>query len=392
MEKHAERSHALLAASKSDRWLNCTPSARLEDEIPDSPQTDYAAEGELAHELAQLYLSLDILQSIDDKEFDNRFEEIINNKFFSEEMLDEVPKYVEYCEQALTKAKIDTPDAMIMVEQKVDFSRYVPEGFGTDDCIIIADNEMEVIDLKYGKGVLITAHDNSQLKLYAIGALERFGLLYDIHYVTMTIVQPRRDNVSSYRMSITDLYEWADTELITKAQLAFEGMGEQVAGDWCKFCKVKPQCRALANLSLEIARHDFKDAYLLTDDEISEVLQAATILKEWLNGIESYALQEALKGKTWPDFKLVAGVSRRKWADEDKVAGRLLAQQDLSEEDVYKQSLNAITTIEKKLGKKRFATLLSDLVIKPEGAPTLVGLDDNRPALGIDQAKFDFAD
>lgn len=392
IKKHGGRAHALLAASKSDRWINCTPSARLEDDIPDDPQTAYAAEGELAHELGQIMLEHDVLGTMTDADYDNNFERIINHPSFNEEMLDEVPKYVDFCEEEFTRLKVETPDATMLVEEEVDFHRFVPEGFGTDDCIIIANGTMYVIDLKYGKGVLVSADNNSQLKLYGIGALEKFGLMYDVHKVVLVIAQPRRDNFSTYEISIPDLYDWAENVLVERAQIAWKGEGEQVPGDWCKFCKVKAQCRALANERLKATKYDFTEPYLLADEEIAEMLGTSKLIKEWLSGLESYALKAALTGKTWPGYKLVAGQSRRKWVDEDKVIGRLLAEPDLSEEDIYKQKLNGITIIEKKIGKKRFAEVLKGLVVKPEGAPTLVELEDKRPEFGIGQAETDFSD
>lgn len=392
MVKHEKRAHALLAASKSERWLNCTPSARLEEVIPDSPQTAYAAEGELAHELAQIMLEHDVLGIMTDAEYDTNFERILNHFAFNEEMLDEVPKYVDFCEAEFTRIKTETPDAMMLVEEEVDFHRFVPEGFGTDDCIIIANDTMYVIDLKYGKGVLVSAEENSQLKLYGIGAFEKFGLMYDIRRVILVIAQPRRNNFSTFEISIADLYDWAENVLVAKAQIAWRGEGEQVPGDWCKFCKVKAQCRALAEERFKVTQHDFAEPYLLTDEEIAELLSTAPLIKEWLNGLESYALNTALSGKKWPGYKLVAGQSRRKWLDENKVIAQLLAQPDLSEEDIFVQKLGGITVIENKLGKKRFAEVLEGLVIKPEGAPTLVELNDKRPELGIGQAQTDFSD
>ncbi len=390
MEKHGERTHALLAASKSDRWINCPPSARLEEAIPNDPQTPYAREGELAHELAQLMIEYEVIGSISSADYDARFEQIVNDPAFNEEMLDEVPKYVDFCDAEFTRMKQLTPDAMMLVEQKVDFHRFVPEGFGTDDCIIIANDLMYVIDLKYGKGVLVSAEENSQLKLYAIGALEQFGLLYNINTVRLVIAQPRRDNFSVFDISVADLYEWAENTLVAAAQMAWEGSGEQKAGDWCKFCKVKAQCKTLAEERLKVTKHDFADPYLLTDDEIAEILKSSFLIKEWLNGLEAYALKAALEGKKWPGYKLVAGPSRRKWLDENKVVETLLTQPDLSEEDIFVQKLNGITIIEKKLGKKRFNELLADLIVKPEGAPTLAEETDKRPEYGITQAQIDF--
>lgn len=390
MEKHSERAHALLSASKSDRWLNCTPSARLEDEIPDLTTSVYALEGTLAHELAQLYLMVD---NLTEAEYDTKLEAIYSDKLFDMEMLDEVPKYVEYCEDALLEAQQKTPDAEMLIEQKVDFSKWVKEGFGTTDCCIIADGTLEVIDLKYGKGVLVDAVDNTQGMCYALGAYEKFSLLYDIKEVKITIVQPRRNSVSSDTWAVEDLLEWANTVLLPKAEMAWNGTGEQVPGEWCKFCKVKAQCRALADQNLALAKFEFKNPYLLEDDEIEDILTKAPLISDWANSVKDFAFTEALSGrKEFKGFKIVSGVARRKWADEIKAAKVLENTPGLTSEDIYTTKLNALTTIEKKIGKKRFAEELGDLIIKPAGAPTLVPISDPRPAAGIAQAKEDFKD
>lgn len=389
MEKHNDRKHALLSASQSNRWINCTPSARLEETVPDLQQSDFAAEGTLAHELAQLYL---IAGTISAKEFESKLEDIYNNRLFDVEMLDEVPKYVEYCEDAFEVAETRTPDAIMLIEQKLDFSKYVPEGFGTGDCVIIADGEMETIDLKYGKGVLVEAEGNTQARLYALGAYEKFSLLFDIKTIKMTIIQPRRNNFSSETMSVEELLAWAEEVLVPAAINAWNGEGEQVTGPWCKFCKVKAQCRTLAKQNLELAKEEFKPSYLLSDDEIAEVLHKAPLVLEWVNAIQQYAFNEALtKHKQWPGFKLVEGVSRRKWLDEVSVEQKLNTITDLSEDDKYVTKLKPLTSIEKVLGKKRFNEELGALVIKPAGAPTLVPIDDKRPAIGPEQAKLDFS-
>lgn len=389
MEKHNDRKHALLAASKSERWINCTPSARLEEAVPDPPQSIYAAEGTLAHELAQLYL---MAGEMSEAEFNDKLEEIYANELFDVEMLDEVSKYVEYCEEALEAAEVNTPDAIMLVEQKLDFSRYVPEGFGTGDCIIIADGEMETIDLKYGKGVLVVAKNNTQAMLYALGAYEKFSLMYDIHTIKMTIIQPRRNNYDSEIISVEYLLDWAESILWPAAEDAWDGIGEQLPGPWCKFCKVKAQCRALAKQNLELAKGEFKPSYLLTDDEVADVLHKAPLVLDWVNAVQAYAFSEAMSGnKQWPGFKLVAGVSRRRWIDEATVETELNKVKDLSQEDIYVTKIQPLTNIEKRIGKKRFAEEFGHLVVKPDGTPTLVPVDDKRPAIGLEQAKLDFS-
>lgn len=391
---HNSRAHALLSASKSSRWINCTPSARLEEHIPDTPSL-YAAEGTLAHELAQLYLEGGAIYleggSMDADKYDEQMDQIYNHYLFQEEMLEEVPKYVDYCEEAFLTAKTETEDAIMEIEQKIDFSKYVPDGFGTADCVIIADGTMEVIDLKYGKGVLVEAEDNTQALLYALGAYDKFSLMYDINFIKMTIVQPRRNNISSWTISVDYLFDWVKEVLVSSAELAWAGEGQQIPGDWCKFCKVKAQCRALAEQSLALAKTEFKqEPYLLAESEIADILEKGPLVLDWVNAVKEYAFNEAVAGrKSWPGFKLVAGVSRRRWTSEVEAEERL-KDLNIPENEIYITKLQPLTTIEKALGKKHFAEVMQDVVIKPEGAPTLVPISDKRPALGTEQAKLDF--
>lgn len=394
LQNHSQRSHALLSASGAGRWLNCTPSAKLEDEYGEKKSSVYAEEGTLAHELSELYLRKDTLNSISEQDFDQRLEEIMANGLFNEEMLEVVPIYTDYCIAQLGSAQEDNPYAIMEIEQKLDLTDFVPESFGTADCVVINDNLMEVIDLKYGKGVPVYAEWNKQLMLYGLGALQKYDTMYDITEVRLTIIQPRINNISSWQISVEELRKWAEEELKPKAQLAFNGEGELNAGDWCRFCAVRNQCRKLYEQQLEIAQHEFAKPALLTDDEIADIVRRTPKLVEWANSIAEYAQKKAIEeNKQWPGLKLVEGISRRKWVDEDQASNAIFARcPELSEDEIFNMKLKSITDIEKLVGKVRFKELLSDVVIKPQGKPTLVPLEDKRPAMGYNQAQLDFAD
>lgn len=391
-QRHSERGHALLAASSASRWINCTPSAKLEEAEGPRESSVYAEEGTLAHELGELYIRHDELKTIDDQVFSDRFDEIMNNPLFSEEMLDVVPIYVDYCVEQFHAAQVSDPNAILEIEQKLDLTEFVPESFGTADCVILGGNLIEVIDYKHGKGVPVYAEWNKQLMLYGLGALRKYDVLFDIEEIRVTIVQPRINNISSWQISVEELIKWAKEELAPAAKLAFAGEGELVAGDWCKFCAVKNRCRKLYQKSTELAKYDFKESALLSDEEISEVLEKIPTLVEWANSVQEYARDKAINhGKVWPGFKLVEGVSRRKWLDEDAVAEAIFSKiPEASEDDIYEMKLKTITQIEKVFGKKTVEEKLSDVIVKPQGKPTLVPISDKRPALGIEEAISDF--
>lgn len=392
LQDHGTRSHALLSASGASRWINCTPSARLEDEYGEKKTSVYAEEGTLAHELSELYLKRDTLGVISEQEFELRLEEIMDNELFNTEMLDVIPIYTGYCAEQLAVATTENPIAVMEIEQKLDLTAFVPESFGTADCIIINDNIIEVIDLKYGKGVPVYADWNKQLMLYGLGALQKYDTMYDITEVRLTIVQPRINNISSWQISAEELHAWAEEELKPAAKLAFDGAGELSAGEWCRFCAVKNQCRKLYEQQMEITKHEFKKPDLLTDDEIADIVKRVPKLVEWANSITEYAQEKAVsENKQWPGLKLVEGISRRKWLDEDKVSETIFARcPEITEDEIFNMKLKPITSIEKIIGKKRFEELLSDMVVKPQGKPTLVPLEDKRPAMGYTQAQIDF--
>ena len=392
LQNHAERSHALLSASGASRWINCTPSAKLEESVGPRETSVYAEEGTLAHELAELFIRHDVLQVIDDQTFSDRFEEIMNNSLFNEEMLDVVPEYVDYCQAQYNEAKSENKYAVMEIEQKLDLTEFVPESFGTADCTVINDSVLEVIDLKYGKGVPVYAEYNKQLMLYGLGALRKYDTMYDIEEIRLTIVQPRINNISSWQISVPDLLKWAKEELQPAAEKAFAGEGELNSGDWCKFCAVKNKCRALYEKQTELAKYEFAEPALLSDEEIADVLKRIPALVEWANSVQAYAQDQALNHeKIWPGFKLVEGVSRRKWLDEDKVAEEIFNRfPEATEDQIYDLKLKTITQIEKLFGKKAVEANLSDVIVKPQGKPTLVPDSDKRPALGLEDAMQDF--
>lgn len=392
MVEHAGRAHAILSASGSKRWMTCTPSAQLEQQF-DEETSEFAEEGTAAHELSELHLAL-YLGAITKRAFNKRLKEMQEGKYYSQEMSDYIQVYTDIVIERINEARSRSQDAIVLIEQRLDFSEWVPNGFGTGDVVVIADGIMEIIDLKYGKGVPVMAEENSQMRLYGLGALNLFGFLYDIQTVRMTIVQPRLDSVSTDQMSAEDLLAWAMQEVKPKADLAMAGEGEFAAGDHCKFCKARYTCRERANANLELAKHDFKEPPLLTHEEVGEVLSKATALESWAKDIRKYALDQAENhGVKFPGWKLVEGKSNRKYADTEAVAHTLLSE-GYDEASIYEpREVLGITAMESSIGKKRFAELLSELVVKPAGKPTLVPESDKRPELSsAAAAKVDFSD
>ncbi len=378
--------HALLSASSAERWLHCTPSARLCEKLEDTSST-YAAEGTLAHSIGELQLKL-ALKLITKRQYNSAIKAIKDNELYYEGMLDEVEEYTNYAIETYNEALSKTKDAVIFLEERLDFSSYVPEGFGTGDCIIIADGELEIIDLKFGTGVEVSPIDNAQLKLYALGAYEKYGFIYGIEKITLTIAQVRKNNISSWTITASMLEEWAENELKEKAELAYAGKGEQTPGAWCTFCKIKANCRARAEASLNFYNSHNEDPHLLGIAEIAEILGQADVIEKWAKEIKLYALDEALKGTKYPGWKLVAGRSNRVINDEDALAN-VLVETGYTEDKIYKpKTLEGITNLEKVVGKKRFTELSVEFISKPPGKPTLVPESDKRPEL--DSAEEDF--
>lgn len=374
--------HATLSASSSHRWLNCPPSVRICENYAADVTTDYAAEGTDAHALCEFRLKQALGLSAE-----NPIEKLT---WYNTEMEDCAAGYAAYVVELLENAKQTCTDPVVLIEQRVDFSRWVKDGFGTADCILIADGVLNIVDYKHGKGVRVSAEKNPQMMLYALGSLEIFDGIYDIESVRMTIFQPRLSNVSVSEMAKDELLEWADTELTQKAQLAYEGKGEFHSGEWCRFCKAKAECRERAEANLELAKYEFAKPSLLEDEEIADILGKVDALTAWADDVKEYALQQAVGGKKWTGWKLVEGRSNRRYTNEDRVAAAV----ENAGFDPYERNVLGITAMQKLLGKTRFEKLLSPYIEKPQGKPTLVPESDKRPAYDparqIERAKTDF--
>ena len=378
--------HAKLSASGSSRWINCPPSIRLEEQFEDKTSI-YAEEGTLAHELAELKLRLE-LKEITKRTYTLKFNKATkDNPLYSKDMDDYVDVYKEICMEKYLNSKETTTDSIAAVEQRLDFSNYVPDGFGTGDFIVIADGTLEICDLKYGKGVPVSAENNSQMRLYALGAINKFSFLYDIEKVRMTIIQPRLSNISSDEISVNDLLKWAEEVVKPSAELAIKGEGEFKTGAHCKFCKARSVCRARADENLELAKFEFKKSDTLSNDEISEILEKVDSLVKWASDVKDYALDKALEGQEFKGYKLVEGRSQRKWKDEKAVA-QILIDRGFLDNIIWTKKLTTISNIERAIGKKETERLFKDLIDKPTGKPTLVPLSDKREVYNAAKADF----
>lgn len=372
--------HALLSPSSASRWLACTPSARLETKFKDKTSS-YAEEGTTAHTLAEAIIKYEH-GLIKKREYNKLRKEVEATEWYNEEM-------EEFCQAYADHITEITPEgATLIVEERLDMTNYVEGGFGTADAIILHDGTLYFRDLKYGKGVPVYAENNPQLKLYALGALNDFGYIFDVKRVNVGIFQPRLDNISVCEYSVEELTEWAETELKPKADLAYAGKGEYVAGSHCMFCKAKATCRAFAEYNLSIAQEQFDDPALLTDEEVVEILEKKPIFEKWIKAVAEYALEEAIAGKKWPGMKVVEGRSNRVYKDENKVEATL---KKAGFTNIYTPAkLLGITALAKELGKTKFAELVEPLLDKPEGKPTLVPESDKRPE--FNSAEQDFKD
>lgn len=391
MQEHASRKHALLSASGASRWINCPPSARLTEGMADK-WSAYADEGTAAHEYAEIKLTrrLTKCNSADRERLDKQAEALKTNRYYNAEMEACIQQYADLVEERFLEARSrsDSEDATVLLEAKLDLTEWVPDGFGTSDVTIISDGVLEVIDLKYGKGVPVSAINNSQLRLYALGALAEFGWMYDIHMVRMTIIQPRLDSVSTDEISVEELNEWAESVVKPAASLAYAGEGEYKAGDHCRWCLAKGNCRARADENLKAIAYEFQEPALLSNEEIGPILHIAGQLQSWVKDVQEYALEQALRGEKIPQWKLVEGKSKRFITDTKKAAA-LLTEAGYSEDKLYKpRELRAMTALEKAVGKKNFAEILGDLITKQAGKPTLVAETDSRPGLNSAEADF----
>ena len=374
--------HALLSASGSKRWLSCTPSARLEATLPEQKRGtgafDFSQEGTMAHSLAEVKLRHHFGQ-IDYEEYEREIEIIKNTPYFNTDFEANVDNYVLYVRSQVGDG--DTP----LFEQRVDFSDWVPDGFGTADVVILSKHSIRVIDLKFGKGVPVHAQDNTQLRLYALGAYSKFKEEYpDIKEVSYTIHQPRLDSISTDGTTISKLVDWANYFVKPKAKKAWSGAGEFLPGDWCQFCRAKAQCRARSDFNTELAKQEFKAPGLLSEEEVSEVLSKAQNLKTWVNDVEEYALTRAVEQSIVPPgYKLATTTTHRKISDH-ALAATVLVEKGMDATVIWEQpKLKSIAALEKLGPKGQVAAWLGELVLRPEGQPKLVKTKED--------AKEDFA-
>ena len=364
--------HARLSASSSDRWLSCTRSPEFEEQFPESESSVFAQEGQFAHAVAEQGIAKFLGQQPQPLPV-----ELLH--FDTSALREHVSVYVRFCKELIEEARREDPDAVILLEHKVDFSRWVPQGFGTCDLIVVINSTVYVVDLKFGRGLRVEAQDNSQLRLYGLGALEMFDHLFDIQRVVMVIVQPRLGHFSQEGLTKEELHLWADTQVAPAAKLAWHGRGNFVPGDHCRWCRGKAVCASRAQHNLELARFDFAEPETLDENAVAQVLERAARLHAWVKDVETHALSEALKGRKFNGYKLVAGRSNRKFADCEEVA-KILLQAGLGASDVYAPlELNNLTALEVAVGKKKFTEILGDLIVKAPGKPTLVPVEDKRP-------------
>lgn len=389
--------HHILSPSGASRWLACTPSARLEQLFLDQAGTA-AEEGTLAHAISETLINRK-LGRLNLKQFNDKLTTFKSHPLYDKEMLDYCEDYSIYVMERYHEAQTRNRDADIYLETRLDLSAYIPEGFGTGDINIISDDVLDFIDLKFGKGVKVYADKNKQLMIYGLGSYERYSMLYDIKRVRMTIYQPRLDHIDTMEMAIDDLLDWGRSVLIPRARMAYAGDGPYNPGDHCRFCRAKLTCRANADYQMEIAKFDFKQADLLSDDDIVDIHNRYDAFKNWIEGVEAYALAEALKGREWPGLKLVEGRGKRSWKDEDAVVTKLMEHGYETDQLYKKPELKGITDIQKLIGKRDFAVWLEKgngaderggLVNEPKGKPALASIDDPRP-IYIPTAAEDFA-
>lgn len=377
--------HALLSPSAAHRWMNCTAAPLLERDVEDKSST-FAEEGTLAHAYCAKKLKEFLGLSVDEEKAEIAQ---LDEQYHSGEMDEYTDTYKTIVLEKFNAARAKTKDAQLLVEVKLDFSHYVPDAFGTSDAIIIADGVMEVIDFKYGKGVKVSAVENPQMMIYALGAWDLFNFEYDIRKVRMTIVQPRIDNLSEFELDAADLINWAVDELQPKANEAYAG-GKQKPGNWCQFCKVKANCKALSSMCIEAQQANPDPRKISKEVMESTILPLLSTFKTWLTGVEEYSLEQALSGVQYQGFKIVEGRSIRKITNPTAVM-ELLDKEGFAKEAYIKPTeLRSITDLEKLIGKKRFGAICAEYINKPQGKPTLVPESDKRPA--FNQAADDFKD
>ena len=380
------KKHAELPPSSAERWKNCPGSVALSKQFPQDTTSTYAEEGTHAHSVAELKLRYR-LGEITKAQYTRKMNQLKKSEYWCGEMDEATDYYVDAVMEMLAEAGTG---AELLIEQRFGLDEWVPESFGTSDAVIINDETIRVIDLKYGKGVKVDAKNNAQLRLYGLGASGLFEWLYMFDKVKTVIIQPRLDHISTEEIPLEELRLWAEKEIRPAAEMALAGTDYTKCGDWCQWCPARATCRTRAEYCLELAKEEFTDPPLLMPDEIGEVLRRAEAIKKWVSEIQDYALQQALAGEHYEGWKVVEGRSNRKYADEVKVAETL---RGIGYDDamLYERKLLGITAMEKLVGKKKLTETLGELIIKPEGKPVLVPESDKREALNTAaQAAADF--
>lgn len=377
---HAERDHALLSASSAHRWLACPPSAVAAEAYPDQ-DTEYTREGTLAHEVAEAVASGFVHQGLYEvKREDGVIVQVGSLVHTSGEITEEMKEcaegYADYIQEQKKSA-----DAVVLLEQRVDFSPWVPEGFGTCDCIIIQGDTLTIIDYKYGQGVAVDAKDNPQMKLYALGALNDYGFVYDVKRVEMHIFQPRLDNISRDETTVAELLGWADKTVKPIAEKAAKGKGTHNPGEHCRFCPHAGRCRSLTKLCTEyVETHSLRVAVpVLAPHEVAEVIRMEPLISLWLKRVKDQALTTLMDGGEIPGFKVVESRQGiRKWTDDLKVNAVLQPLYNYT--DYTETKLLTVAQMEKALGKAKVTELLGELITREPGRPSIAPITDKRPA------------
>ena len=371
-----QRAHAVLGASGAKRWIACPPSARLEENFPDSTSA-YAQEGTLAHDLAELKVKKHFLEPMGQRKYNSLLKSIKSNELYQAEMDEHTEAYLDYIKQIAYEY---TSLPYMAVEKRIDYSAYVEQGFGTADCIIIAGNDMYVIDFKYGKGVPVSAEENEQMQLYALGAYLEYSFLYAVENIHLSIVQPRLNSISVHVTTPEELIEWAEDVVKPAALLAWEGKGDFKAGEHCRFCRARANCRTRSDMNIALANFTDKKPPLITNQEVGEYLEKAQDIIKWAKDLEEYALKQCLSGVEVPGWKSVEGRGSREFTDLDTAFNKL-KENGIEEALLYERKPLTLAQTEKVIGKKEFNDLVGDLIVKNPGKPTLVPKNDKRPAI-----------
>ena len=395
--------HALLSASSSKQWLHCTPSARLQEQFPNESSV-YAAEGTFAHEVCEYKVR---------KYLKERVKRPQSEEYYTEEIDQITDVYAEFVIGIIEEMKRNGCEPLVMVEEKVNYSHIAPSGFGTADMLIIGKDEngkgvLHIADFKTGQGVFVDADHNSQMMLYALGGLAAYGYIYDIEIVRMSIIQPRLENISTFECTRSELEDWGESIRET-AKLAYEGKGEQTPGEWCRFCRAKPVCKACKDEALSLCREEFldldegalseetnessevdgsepvfKNPGLVPISELAQLLPTLNRINSWIESVFAFISSEAINhGVPIPGYKVVVGRSKRVFTDTKAVVETAVAN---GYTDLYKHQLITLTEFEKMMGKKKFAELLGEYVAKPPGKLALVPESDPRPAVDLANA------